>query len=79
MFERVRGFLLKAGRDPARFGMEVRMQLKSGDTLDMWRRGLEAWRTLAPTHVVAVTQIGGFGSMDERVEALGRFAALARE
>ncbi|HEV2582344.1 MAG TPA: LLM class F420-dependent oxidoreductase, partial [Ktedonobacteraceae bacterium] len=46
--ERLRSYILEAGRDPAAVGIEARMSAREGD-LDEWVRQTDAWRKLGAT------------------------------
>ena len=69
---RLRSYLVEAGRDPAAFGIEARIDIGGDRTQDQWREDVEAWRRLGATHITP-TEGGAYASVAERLEALGRF------
>ncbi len=64
---KVHGWLREAGRDPATFGIEGRLDA-GGGTPDDWRRTVELWRGFGATHLSVST--GGLGGVDAHVERL---------
>ena len=64
---KVHGWLREAGRDPATFGVEGRLDA-GGGTPDDWRRTVELWRGFGATHLSVST--GGLGGVDAHVERL---------
>jgi alkanesulfonate monooxygenase SsuD/methylene tetrahydromethanopterin reductase-like flavin-dependent oxidoreductase (luciferase family) len=67
--DKIRGWLSAAGRDPARFGIDARVQAGSGSP-DEWRQQAELWRGLGATHLSIVTMNGGLRGPDAHVERL---------
>ena len=67
--ERMRGWLRKAGRDPAAFGINPRIDVGTG-TPDDWRASVEEWRALGATHLTVLTVGGGLEGPDAHVERL---------
>jgi probable F420-dependent oxidoreductase len=67
--ERIRGWLEEAGRDPASFGVEKRIQVGTR-TADDWRAEVEEWRALGATHITLVTLDGGLAGADAHLERL---------
>ena len=65
--EKVHDWLREAGRDPATFGIEGRLEA-SGGTPDEWRRTIELWRGLGATHLSVST--AGLGDADAHVQRL---------
>ena len=65
--EKVHGWLRGAGRDPAAFGIEGRLNAGSG-TPDDWRQTVEMWRGFDASHLSVVT--GGLGGVDAHVRRL---------
>jgi probable F420-dependent oxidoreductase len=70
--ERLRSYIKEAGRDPATFGFEARMNAREGD-LDDWVRQTEGWRELGATHISINTMGAGFTSPSEHMEAIRRY------
>jgi probable F420-dependent oxidoreductase len=67
--DRIRGWLTAAGRDPARFGIDARVQAGRG-TPDDWHKQAEQWRGLGATHLSVVTLGGGLQGADAHVARL---------
>jgi probable F420-dependent oxidoreductase len=65
--EKVHGWLREAGRDPASFGIEGRLDAGEG-TPDDWRRTVEMWRGFGASHLSVGT--GGVGGPDAHLERL---------
>jgi probable F420-dependent oxidoreductase len=64
---KVRGWLAEAGRDPATFGIEGRLDASRG-TPDDWRKDVELWRGFGASHLSVST--GGLGGPDTHVQRL---------
>ncbi len=64
---KVHGWLREAGRDPATFGIEGRLDA-GGGTPDDWRRTVELWRGFGATHLSVST--AGLGGPDAQVQRL---------
>ena len=56
--DKIRGWLVAAGRDPSRFGIDARVQAGPG-TPDDWLAQAEQWRELGATHLSINTMNGG--------------------
>jgi probable F420-dependent oxidoreductase len=56
--ERMREWMRDAGRDPASFGIEARIDVAQG-TPDEWRARAEEWRALGATHLSVTTTGAG--------------------
>jgi probable F420-dependent oxidoreductase len=67
--ERLRGWVEEAGRDPAAFGLEARINVSQGSP-DEWRAEADAWRARGATHVSLLTMGGGLTGPDAHVERL---------
>jgi probable F420-dependent oxidoreductase len=65
--DKIRGWLRDAGRDPAKFGIDARVQAGTG-TPDDWRQAGEQWRALGATHLTINTMNGGLRGPDEHIE-----------
>lgn len=75
--DRIRGWLGDAGRDPASFGIEARIEIARG-TPDDWRQQVETWRGLGATHLSVNTMNGGLGGPDAHIERVRQaFDAIA--
>jgi probable F420-dependent oxidoreductase len=69
--DKIRGWLNDAGRDPARFGIDARVNANAG-TPDDWRKMAEDWRTLGATHLSVNTMGAGLQGPDAHAERLGQ-------
>ena len=67
--ERVHGWLREAGRDPATFGVEARLNAATG-TPDDWRKTVEEWRGLGASHIQVATGGGGLSTVDAHIARL---------
>jgi len=67
--EKMRAWIEAAGRDPARFGIEPRINAGTG-TPDDWRRTAEEWRALGATHFSVNSMGGGLMGPDAHVQRL---------
>jgi probable F420-dependent oxidoreductase len=67
--DKIRGWLKDAGRDPATFGIEARLNANAG-TPDEWRKVVEEWRDLGATHLSINTMGAGLHGPDAHVERL---------
>jgi probable F420-dependent oxidoreductase len=65
--EKVHGWLREAGRDPATFGLEGRLEAGSG-TPDDWGQTVAMWRGFGASHLSVGT--GGVGGVDAHIERL---------
>jgi probable F420-dependent oxidoreductase len=70
--ERLRGYLNEAGRDPATFGIEARVNAADGGP-DEWARLTDAWRNLGATHISITTMKAGYKSPSEHIQAIRRY------
>ena len=68
--EKMRGWMEAAGRDPARFGIDARINAGSG-TPDDWRRAAEEWGALGATHLSVNTMGGGLVGAEPHIQRLG--------
>jgi probable F420-dependent oxidoreductase len=67
--EKVHGWLREAGRDPATFGVEARLNAATG-TPDDWRKSAEEWRKLGASHIHVATSGGGLSGADAHIRRL---------
>lgn len=65
--DKVHGWLREAGRDPATFGVEGRLNAGTG-TPDEWSKTIEMWRGFGASHLSVSTQ--GLGGVDPHVRRL---------
>jgi probable F420-dependent oxidoreductase len=71
-FERLRGYLSEAGRDPAGLAVEGRMRLSIGGEREWAARAAE-WRALGATHLSVNTMNAGLESPRQHLEAVLRW------
>ena len=67
--ERMREWLAAAGRDPASFGIDARINAGAG-TPDEWRRAVEEWRALGASHLSVNSMGGGLAGPDAHIRRL---------
>ena len=75
-FDKIRGWMRAAGRDPASFGMDARVNTATGGP-DDWRKQADDWGALGGiTHLTVNTMNAGLRGPDEHIARL-RVAAQA--
>jgi probable F420-dependent oxidoreductase len=67
--EKMREWLIAAGRDPARFGIDARINAGTG-TPDEWGRAAEEWRALGASHLSVNSMGGGLVGPDAHIRRL---------
>ncbi len=72
-----RELVREAGRDPKSVGLEGRVNAFRVAP-EEWPREIEWWRRMDATHIEMNTMNAKFGSLDEHLAALGRFAGMVR-
>ena len=72
-WDKLRGYLSEAGRDPERFGLEVRLPFGEGNA-DTWQTLLAGWNSLGATHAAINTMHAGFATPQAHLAAAERFA-----
>jgi probable F420-dependent oxidoreductase len=78
MFERFRGYLRDAGRDPDRYPIEGRLSVaRVPGGPDEWVRTAEAFRDLGCTHLEVNTMGAGHADLAAHVATLERFRRVA--
>jgi probable F420-dependent oxidoreductase len=75
--DRLREWVRAAGRDPAAFGIDARINAGTG-TPDDWGRAVEEWRSLGATHISINTMGGGLVGPDAHIRRLREVAQLMR-
>ena len=73
---RFRELVREEGRDPSTVGLEGRINAGTVKR-DEWAREVEWWRRMDATHVELNTMGSGYRSLDEHLEALAAFVAVA--
>lgn len=68
----LRSYLEDNGRDPAYFGVDVRLNLNQV-ARDEWDSYINAWRDLGMTHLCVNTLHSGFSTAKEHIEAIQSF------
>jgi alkanesulfonate monooxygenase SsuD/methylene tetrahydromethanopterin reductase-like flavin-dependent oxidoreductase (luciferase family) len=71
-FERLRGYIREAGRDPDSVGLEARVTITEGNLDELVRR-TRAWRDLGVTHISINTMGAGLSTPDQHIEAIRRY------
>jgi probable F420-dependent oxidoreductase len=71
--DKVRAWLAEAGRDPATFGIEGRLDTSQG-TPDDWRQVVEMWRGFGASHLSVATN--GAGGAQAHIERLRQVRSL---
>jgi probable F420-dependent oxidoreductase len=74
---RFRELVREEGRDPSQVGLEGRINAGTVKR-DGWTAEIEWWRRMDATHVELNTMAAKYRSLDEHLEALAAFAAMAR-
>jgi alkanesulfonate monooxygenase SsuD/methylene tetrahydromethanopterin reductase-like flavin-dependent oxidoreductase (luciferase family) len=73
--ETFRRLVQEEGRDPAKVPVEGRLPAaRSGP--EEWKRGIETFRRMGMTSVELNTMGAGYRTLDEHLDALGRFKEL---
>ncbi len=75
---RLREYLQAAGRDPASFGIDIRINARLTPEAD-WAAEIAGWRALGATHVCVNTMGMGFTRLEQHLDVLRRFMAVAGE
>jgi probable F420-dependent oxidoreductase len=73
--DKIHGWLSEAGRDPATFGVEGRLNAATG-TPDEWATTIELWRGFQASHLSVGLQ--GLGGVDAHVRRLREVRALVK-
>src|SRR5579875_331765 len=72
---RLRGYLREAGRDPATFGIEPRINAGDGD-VHRWQDETRRWQELGATHICINTMGAGYNSLRQHLEAIRRYREM---
>lgn len=72
MVAQIHEYLRAEGRDPAQFGIDVRVNPVRSST-EEWQAELAEWRELGATHVAANTMGAGFTRLDQHLATLETF------
>ena len=75
--DRFRDLVREAGRDPSAVGLEGRVNAFRVPP-EQWPREIEWWRGVGATHIELNTMNAKYGSLDEHLDALARFAGMVR-
>jgi probable F420-dependent oxidoreductase len=68
-FDKIHAWLREAGRDPATFGIDARIDAGSG-TPEEWRAQIDQWQSLGATHLSVNTMNGGLAGPDAHIARL---------
>ncbi len=71
-FDRLRSYIVEAGRDPSEVGIEPRISVSQGGP-DEWAEEASAWKDLGATHISVNTMGAGYGSPGAHIDAIARF------
>lgn len=75
VIERLHGYLRDAGRDPADFGLDVRVNVRDQPESD-WLDYVGGWRELGATHVDVNTMGAGLETLQAHLDVLRRFGTV---
>lgn len=76
--ETLERYLEAAGRSRREVGLEGRIPYGNGDP-DAWRALLEGWKAVGATHITINTMRAGLSTPQEHLDAIRRFAEVAKE
>ncbi|MGE0385371.1 MAG: LLM class F420-dependent oxidoreductase [Gammaproteobacteria bacterium] len=74
LLEKFRGYCREAGRDPARIGLEGRVNADRADA-PRWAQQVAAWRDIGATHLSINTMGYGLHGVDQHLRRLEEFRA----
>jgi probable F420-dependent oxidoreductase len=74
----MRSYVLEAGRDPASFGIEGRLNLLTQTAEDKWGETLQWWRDIGATHVSLNTMGANLSTPQDHIDTLRRFVSVMR-
>lgn len=74
LVERLQEYLSAQGRDPAQFGLDVRITL-ARQPRPTWDAYLAGWQALGATHVCVSTMNAGLATVTEHIAAISEFKA----
>lgn len=75
LWERLQGYLQENGRDPANFGIEMRISMRQSPFRE-WGSEVERLRKLGATHISLNTMGVQLTSPDEHIQAIWRFKEM---
>ena len=70
--DKINGFLMDAGRDPKKFGIEAWIRFGDGNP-DSWVKTAQKWRELGADHLTFYTSGQGAGSTEQQIERMSQF------
>jgi len=70
-------YLSEEGRDPANFGMDVRLSMNR-QPQEAWQPYMDGWRDLGATHFAMNTMSADYTSLDQHLAALRQFIEYVR-
>ncbi len=76
LVEKLRAYLVAEGRDPAAFGIDIRVNASKTPEA-AWAEYVAGWRALGATHVCVNTMGMGFTRLEQHLDVLRRFKAAA--
>ena len=78
VLERLRGYAVEAGRDPASIGVEGSMAIKRDDDPDRWVAKAQAFGALGATHLRVMTAAGGYETPQQHLDAAVRWVEAVK-
>ena len=75
--QQLKSYLGDENRDPDSFGLEAWIRSGSATPAE-WQGTCERWRSLGATHLTFYTSGQGVGTVDKQIDAMRRFAEVAR-
>lgn len=72
-----RRYIREAGRDKSEVGLEGRISVRRVKPAE-WGREIDWWRKVGATHIELDTMRIGYSSLDEHLDALGKFVDVLR-
>jgi probable F420-dependent oxidoreductase len=72
---RIREYLSNAGRDPSKFGIDIRVNL-SRQPINEWETYLRGWQTIGATHAALNLMGAGLNGLDDYVSIMQQYIAM---
>ncbi len=73
--ERLRGYVIEEGRDPAKFGIETQVNWASGPA--NWNSFADTWKELGASHLCVRTMNAGLETPQDHIDAIRQYAEEA--
>jgi probable F420-dependent oxidoreductase len=78
LLDKFHGYARAAGRDPSTIGIECTTRIAPDDSPDAWAERARSYAALGATHLKAMPAGPVFGSLQQRVDVLGRWHDTVR-